>query len=341
MATIGAVVLGLLVPLPAFAQAPSPLTPGSETAGSVASLFWVVLGIAAVVFVIVEGLLIYAVLRYRRRFPDDMPEQVEGNARLELIWTVVPALIMVVLFGLTLRQLQRERNAPADAIVVEVTGNQWYWQFKYPDTQLTLLSSADDLVLPAGRPVLLEVRSNDVIHSFWVPELSGKMDAIPGHTNTIWFEAEPGTYAGQCAEYCGLEHYAMLFDVLVLPPDEFAAWMDEQVLLASQFQPVGTDLTTPLPAGDAGRGAALFSSLGCAACHSLDGTRIVGPSIKGIGQAAGARIAGYSAEQYLRESIVLPCDYIVEGFTCVMPQDFGQRLEAQDLADLIAYLLEQ
>lgn len=333
--------LALLFPLRALAQPPSPLAPGSENAASVAALFWIVLGIAAAVFVIVEGLLIYAVLRYRRRYPDEVPPQVHGNTRLEVIWTVIPALIMVTLFSLTLRQLQRERSVPPDAMVVEVTGQQWFWEFTYPETNITANSQSGNLVLPAGRPILFEVRSKDVIHSFWVPELAGKVDAIPGRTTTIWFEAEPGVYAGQCAEYCGLEHYAMLFEVEVLPAAQFDAWMAEQVRLASQFQPIGTDMTSPLPPGDAARGATLFTDLGCVACHSLDGTQIVGPTAQGIGERAAGRIEGYSAEQYLRESILLPCNYVVEGFTCVMPQNFGERLEAQDLADLIAYLLEQ
>ena len=337
----GILVLALLSPLQALAQPPSPLAPGSENAASVATLFWIVLGIAAAVFVIVEGLLIYAVLRYRRRYPDEVPPQVYGNTRLEVIWTVVPALIMVTLFGLTLRQLQRERSVPLDAMVVEVTGQQWFWEFTYPETNITVNSQSGNLVLPADRPILFEVRSKDVIHSFWIPELAGKIDAIPGRTTTIWFEAEPGVYAGQCAEYCGLEHYAMLFDVEVLPAAQFDAWMAEQVRLASQFQPIGTDMTSPLPSGDTARGATLFTDLGCAACHSLDGTQIVGPTVQGIGERAANRIEGYSAEQYLREAILLPCNYLVEGFTCVMPQNFGERLEAQDLADLIAYLLEQ
>ncbi len=334
-------VLAMLIPLPALAQPPSPLTPGSENAASVAALFWTVLSIAAAVFVIVEGLLIYAIVRYRRQYPDEIPPQVHGNTRLEVIWTVIPALIMVVLFGLTLRQLQRERNAPPNALVVEVTGQQWFWEFTYPETNITVNSQSGKLVLPAGRPILFEVRSKDVIHSFWVPELAGKVDAIPGRTTSIWFEAQPGVYAGQCAEYCGLEHYAMLFDVEVLPAAQFEAWMAEQVRLASLFQPIGTDMTSPLPPGDATRGATLFTGLGCAACHSLDGTQIVGPTAQGLGTRAASRIEGYSAEQYLRESILLPCNYVVEGFTCVMPQNFGERLEAQDLADLIAYLLEQ
>ncbi len=329
-------------PLRALAQSPSPLRPGSGGAEIVAELFWIVLAIAAVVFVIVEGLLIYAVVRYRRRFPDEMPKQVHGNARLELLWTVIPALIMAVLFGLTLRALEAKRHPPASAMVIEVTGRQWFWDFKYPETEITINSRTSDLFIPADEPVVFEIRSADVIHSFWVAELGGKMDAIPGHTNTLWFEARPGTYAGQCAEYCGLAHYAMLFDVQAVPRAEFDVWMAEQIELAGQFQPIGIDLETPLPLGDAQRGESLFAEeLGCAACHSLDGTTLVGPSVLGLSQRADTRVEGLTAEEYLRQSILLPCEEVVEGFACVMPENYGERLDTQGLADLIAYLLEQ
>jgi cytochrome c oxidase subunit 2 len=331
----------LLTPLTALAQSPSPLKPGSGTAQDVADLFWIVTGVAAVVFVIVEGLLIFAVVRYRRRFPDETPEQIEGNTRLETIWTIIPALILIVLFGLALRVLKVEDNPPADAYVVEVTGHQWFWEFNYPETEITTNSRTDDLYIPANEPVVFEVRSADVIHSFWVPELSGKMDAIPGHTNTLWFEAKEGTYAGECAEFCGLEHYAMLFTVQVVPRDEFDGWMADQIELASQFHPIGQDMETPLPEGDPENGEALFSELGCVSCHSLDGTRLVGPSMLDISERAGERVSDMDAEQYLRQSILDPCAHVVEGFTCVMPQNFGERLEAQGLADLIAYLEQE
>ena len=340
----GLFALALFIPAQALAAPPSPLTPGSDRATDIAHLFWIVLGIAAAVFVIVEALIVFAVVKYRRRYPDEVPEQIHGNSRLELIWTVVPALIMVVLFGLTLRTLQKYAydKTPEGAMVVEITGRQWFWEFRYPETEIKLTSLTDDLYLPADEPVEFEIRSNDVIHSFWVPELAGKVDAIPGHTNTLWFTAQQGVYDGQCAEFCGQSHYDMLFNVHVVPRAEFDAWMADQIELASQFQPIGTDMDTPLPSGDPTRGDTLFhEEYGCNACHSLDGSTLVGPSLQGMGQRAADQVDGYTAEQYLRESILLPCEYVVSGFDCLMPQDFGDRMEAQDLADVIAYLLEQ
>lgn len=335
------VAVALAWPTRVLAAPPSPLTPGSENAAKLAQMFYLVLAIAAGVFVLVEGLLIFAVVRYRRRpsdDPDRMPPQIHGNAALELVWTIIPAGILVGLFVMVLPTLRAQREAPADAFVVEVIGHQWYWEFHYPDADISLLN---EVYLPVGRPILLEITSQDVIHSFWVPELSGKKDAIPGHTTTLWFEiARPATYRGQCAEFCGLEHYAMLFDVNALDRAEFEDWLAAEIE-AQKVAKIGTDLETPLPAGDPANGAILFTEQGCTACHSLDGTRLVGPSLQGIGQRAASRKAGYEAELYVRESILLPCEVVVEGFTCVMPQDFGERLTAQNLADLIAYLLEQ
>ncbi len=333
--------LALLLPLTVLAQGPSPLRPGSPNAAGVAQLFWITTAIAAVVFFLVIALLLYAVIRYRRKYPDEMPEQIHGNTRLELLWTAIPAVILIGLFFLSLRALQQQRNPPPDAMVIEVTGRQWFWEFNYPETEITVSSRDGDLVIPANVPVVFEVRSADVIHSFWVAELAGKIDAIPGHTNTVWFEAQEGTFAGQCAEYCGLAHYDMLFDVVAVPEQEFAAWMGEQIELAGQFQPIGTDMEEPLPEGDAVDGEALYAELGCDSCHSLDGTPLVGPTMEGLGERAAERIPEYDAVTYLRESILLPCEHVVEGFTCVMPQNYGERLEAEGLADLIAFLTEQ
>jgi len=156
----------------------------------------------------------------------------------------------------------------------------------------------------------------------------------------MWFEVTAeGTYAGQCAELCGVEHYAMLFDVEAVSRDGFDTWMQD--LVERQGEPIGTDLESPLPAGDAANGEVLFVELGCTSCHSLDGSALVGPTVQGLGQRAVTRIPDYSAEQYLRESILLPCEFVIDTFTCVMPQTFGERLDAQSLSDMIAYLLEQ
>jgi cytochrome c oxidase subunit 2 len=344
--SIVTVALTALLVLPGVVSAapPSPLNPGSDVAGRIATLFWIVLAIATVIFVLVEGLLIFALVRYRRRYEDEMPEQIHGNATLEIIWTIIPAAIMVFLFVITLDTAAANRAQSADAYVIEVTGYQWYWEFRYPNTELSLTTPGNDLYLPADRPVEFQVTAGDVIHSFWVPQLAGKYDAIPGAVQSFQLTAEEGVYPGQCAEFCGLEHYAMLFDAHALPEDEFDAWMDEQVQIAEERAAdlAGTDVDAELPMGDAANGENLFyETYNCDSCHSFDGTVLVGPTLQGIGDRAGETLDEYDAETYLVESILLPCEYVVSGFQCVMPEDYGERMTKQDLADIIAYLLEE
>jgi len=345
-----AMVLGMLgtalsLPASALAAPPSPLTPASTIAQVAANQFWLVMGIGTVVFVLVEALLVFAIVRYRRRSDDDAPKQIHGNATLEIAWTIVPAIICLSLFGVTLRGLQVEDDIPADATVIQVTGYQWFWGFDYVENGTKRTSLQDDLYIPEGEPVIFEITSNDVIHSYWIPELAGKMDAIPGKTNTVWVVAEEGTYAGQCAEFCGVEHFAMLFDVHAVPREEYDAKIAEYIEEDANFIPVGTDMSNPqpdgvMPPGNASAGELLYTELGCNSCHTTDGTALVGPSFQGIATRAGSRIPGTPAEEYLHESIVLPCEYVVSGFQCVMPQTYGtESLEAQDLADLTAWLL--
>jgi cytochrome c oxidase subunit 2 len=337
---VGLVASAIFFPVSALAAPPSPLVPASESAAKLSNLFYIIMAIAVVIFVFVEGLLIVAVVRYRRRSEDEVPPQIHGNNLLEALWTIVPAGIMVSLFVISFPVMQEQYAPPAsNPLTIQVTGHQWYWEFKYSESGIVMYK---EFVIPVDRPVLLEIRSVDVIHSFWVPQFAGKKDAIPGHINELWFQVDKaGVYDGQCAEYCGLEHYAMLFKVTALEPAEFDAWLAEEIRKASEFQPVGTEITTILPAGNAATGSALYTSMGCAACHTLDGTTLVGPSFKGLGNRAASRKPGYSATLYLHESIVQPCAHGLPGFTCVMPQDFGDRLSAQDLADLIAFLQQQ
>jgi cytochrome c oxidase subunit II len=351
------IAIALLLPARALAGPPSPLLPGSDSAAEISRLFYLVLAIAVVVFVLVEGLLIYAVVRYRRREDDEEPEQIHGNATLEILWTIIPAAIMVGLFVLTLNSIQTKNNTPEDAYEIRVIGHQWFWEFQYGDTQVSLI---DDLHLPAGKPVKFVITSKDVIHSFWVPQLSGKQDAIPGRNNEIWFTVnQPGVYPGECAEFCGREHYAMLFDTTVITEEDFEDWIAQRILdLTNVVCPPETDQEAPtpenpacapeevpafeeLPAGTAATGEALYNSKGCAACHSLDGSRLVGPSFVGLGSRAEGRSAEETSQQYLVHSILRPCDFVVPSFTCVMPPLYGEQLTQQELADLIAFILEQ
>lgn len=346
VAILTMLVFVMLIPASALAAPPSPLAPASNIAALQARQFWLTFWLGVVVFVLVEGLLIYTIIRYRRRGPNDMPKQVHGNAAFEIAWTVVPAIICIGLFGVSLNGIQEEGRVPTDATVIQATGYQWYWEFEYVENEVSRLSLVEDLYVPADEPVIIEITAADVIHSFWVAELGGKHDAVPGRVNTFWFEAEEGIYAGQCAEFCGAEHYNMLFDVHVVPRAEYEDRIAEYIVEDGQFEPVGTDFENPqpdgfLPPGNATQGESLyFGELNCQSCHSIDGTALVGPTMAGMAGRAESRIAGYSAEHYLYESIALPCDFVVSGFQCVMPQTYAtEQMDAQDMADVIAYLL--
>jgi cytochrome c oxidase subunit 2 len=341
------VMLFLLLPARVWAQSGS--QSGSLDAEDISVLFNIVMVMAVVVFILVEGLLIFALVRYRRRSQDEMPEQVHGNTRLEIGWTVGSAVLVIILFFFTLGFYQQPRtlSAEAEPLTIEVTGNMWFWDFYYPETGVRVNSNSNiPLRVPAGQPVVLEITSADVQHSFWVPELAGKVDAIPGRVQRMWFEVEqPRTYVGQCAEYCGKEHYSMLIDIEVMEPQAFAEWYNSEADAIAELAAAseGVDLETEAAnlEGNPAAGEVLYTNLGCLACHSLDGTGVVGPSFQGIGQRSAERIEGVDAETYLIESIIYPCDFVVDEYTCVMPQNYGDQLSPQGLADLVAFLLEQ
>jgi len=174
-------------------------------------------------------------LKYRRKKGDPgLPKQIHGNTPLELTWTIIPAIIMAVIAVPTVAGIQDLAEKPGDdAFRVHVTGIQWAWQFEYPDLKdadgQPLAPTFGEMHIPVGRKVALTIDSGDVNHSFWVPKLAGKTDAIQNHTNHMWLRAkEPGVYAGQCAEFCGLDHTVMRFQTIALSPEDFQAWLDEQ-----------------------------------------------------------------------------------------------------------------
>ncbi len=327
--------LALVLPGQVFAQSGGQA--GSLAADDISVLFNVVMVFAVIVFVGVEGLLIFAIVRYRRRSNDEMPEQIHGNNKMELGWTLGSAVLVLILFFFTLGFYQQPRAIPIDeeTLTIEVTGNMWRWDFYYPDTGVRM---SREFNVPAGQPVVLEIGSADVQHSFWLPGLSGKVDAIPGRVQRMWFEVDDSQqFVGQCAEYCGLEHYNMPITLNVMEPQEYAAWMDgEAAAVAAAASVDVTDLV-----GDPASGEALYVEQGCVACHTLDGTAGVGPSYLGLGERAGEMVEGLTAEEYIHESIVNPCEFIVDGFACVMPQTYEALLSPQNLADLVAFLKAQ
>jgi cytochrome c oxidase subunit 2 len=233
----------------------------SPNAHRINDAYYVILGLTAAIFVLVETLLVVFVWRYRSRGRPRTVEgaQVHGHTRLELIWTAGPVLILAVIAAFVFYKLPGISDTPAaaagDRIDVTVEGHQFYWQFDYPNGA----RSINDLHVPAGKVVYLNIVSPDVDHSWWIPQLGGKTDAIPGHPNHTWFVASrPGTYIGQCAEFCGLYHEAMRARVIATTAQEYAAY-------------VGKTAKTDL-------GRAEFDGV-CATCHGMKGEGGYGPNL--------------------------------------------------------------
>ncbi len=238
------------------------LNPAGPVAEKVDSLFWMVFWIATAIFVLVSLALVFIVLRFReRRGKQRQVKQLHGNTRLEIAWTIVPAVLLAAVAVPTISTLFEIRSAPDPedhALEIEVIGHQWWWEFRYPDYGF---STANEMHIPVGRTVYLTLTSADVIHSFWVPRLSGKRDAVPGRETHILMEADaPGTYIGQCAEFCGLAHADMRQRVFAQTPEEFEAWA------TAQMQPA----TVPT-AGAALAGWETFQ-VQCTSCHAISGT---------------------------------------------------------------------
>ncbi len=196
------------------------------------NLYTLVFVVAVIIFVIVEGLIIWSVIRYRRR-SDELPPQIHGNNTLEIIWTAIPMAIVAVLFFLswqTLNTVDATSNSPA--LRVNVTGFQWQWMFQYPTANVTIIGEAGSppvLEVPVGETVELHLKSQDVIHAFYVPQFLFKRDVVPGRENVFDFTVDqPGDYRGQCAEFCGLGHDGMLFVVRAVTPAQFDAWLAAQ-----------------------------------------------------------------------------------------------------------------
>lgn len=231
---------------------------GSPNAESIDTLYKIILAVAAIVFFGVEGALLYSLVKFRAR-KDAVPAQIRGNTRLEIGWTLGAAVILVVLAVVTFVMLDDIRNPPnsdADgfptqrvvnvqnasayqprppsgrALNIEVNGQRYVWRYTYPDTDTNILNNAfsyETLVVPTKTTVTLTIRAQDVAHSWWIPELGGKADAVPGHLNFTWFKiAEPGTFRGQCAELCGRNHADMLAKVVALEPAEFKTWLESK-----------------------------------------------------------------------------------------------------------------
>jgi cytochrome c oxidase subunit II len=243
-----------------------------NTAGPVAQdesiVFWAILIIAAIVFVAVEGMLVYSIFRFRERPGMGTPRQNHGDMRLEIAWTVAPMVVLFIVLFFTIRgifQVAPEAEPmSSNTVTVQVAAHQWWWEFYYPQYNIT---TADTMVIPANTDIHVDLYSNNVIHSFWVPQLTGKTDVVPGHDNTKWFIADANDvgkdYLGICAEYCGTQHGNMRFTVHVDSTDDFRTWASQQQQAA----------VMPAKGSLAAQGAQIFSQQ-CSSCHGIVGNNL-------------------------------------------------------------------
>ena len=249
---------------------PSIFAPVSTPASNTFDLSMFVIAITGGIAVVVGGLLTYAVIKFRQRKDDDdsEPAQVYGSTQIELAWTVIPVMIVVVMFLTTARFIFaiQDNPKPKSAVDVTVVGHQFWWEFRYPKYGIV---TANELHVPVSdpnhpTPTYLTETSADVIHSFWVPQLAGKTDAIPNHINTMWIDPHaPGMYVGQCGQFCGTQHAKMLLRVYVDTPQQFAAWIANQQMPAPHPQPSAQMIAT---------GEQVFETQACMNCHAIRGT---------------------------------------------------------------------
>lgn len=233
------------------------LGPRGPIAERADGLWDITFGIAVAVFVIVEAVLVFTIIRFRRR-PGRQAAQFHGNTKVEVILTLIPTLILAGLAVPTVKAIADLAKAPDNALEINVTAKQFWWQYEYPDAEVV---TANELHVPTGQPILLNLEATDVIHSFWIPKLTGTQDAIPGRTNRMQFTAdEPGTYWGQCKEFCGLSHANMRLRVIAHEPADFDQW------LLDQQKPAAASVS-----GAAAEGQDLFLQT-CATCHAIKGT---------------------------------------------------------------------
>jgi cytochrome c oxidase subunit 2 len=288
-------------------------------------VFFYILAITVFLLGLITFLMVYFVIRYQRK-RNPQPSDIHENTWLEIIWTVVPTLLVLTMFYYGLTGFNFLKKAPADALKVKVIARQWSWLFEYENG-----TKSTELKVPVGKPVKLSLTSQDVIHGFYAPAFRIKQDVVPGMTNTLWFQStEVGTFDVFCTQYCGLQHATMVTKIKVLPVEEFNQWYQKgkEEIEASKGKPRGTQL---------------YQEKGCMACHSIDGTPRVGPTLKGLfGKTITVMTDGKERnitadEAYLRKSILEPNADVVKGFPPVMPPE---KMTKDEIDKFIHYIKE-
>ena len=297
---------------------PQPLITTTE---AVDKAFYVIFGISGVALLGITVAMVYLVWRYNRNREPVPISQKDHNVWLEITWTIIPSILVMVMFWYGWEGYLSLRRVPDNAIPVQGSARMWSWLFTYENGR-----TSDKLYVPVGQPVKVLLTAEDVLHSFYVPAFRVKRDCVPGMKTYAWFVAEqPGSYDLFCAEYCGVAHSKMVTTVEAIPPAQFAAWLAEKPMIA-----------------DAGK--ALLQKHGCLGCHSLDGSRMVGPSFQGISDrqvvvtSSGGETRTLTSDRvYLKKSILEPAADIVEGYPPAMPP-YADRIPEEDLEGMLDYL---
>ncbi|MBM3436136.1 MAG: cytochrome c oxidase subunit II [Bacteroidetes bacterium] len=284
--------------------------------------FAIILGASVVLLITITAVMIWFVFRYRRQ-RNPVASQLHGNDRLEIVWTVIPTILVLVMFYYGWAGYQPMRDIPEDAIPVVAHAQMWQWNFEYANGKTT-----DTLVVPVGKAVKIDLNSRDVVHSLYIPAFRIKEDVVPGRTNRMWFIAnEVDDYHIFCAEYCGDRHSNMLSKVVVLPEDEFTKWVNDTTSLSSMHP-----------------GLALLKKNACITCHSLEGIKIVGPSFRGLFGKSETVITSDKErevvvdEAYIKHSLTDPNADVVKGFNKGLMISYKEILSEQDIKDIIEYL---
>ena len=300
-----------------------PFVPDSASTMSwkVDAVYFYLSGVTLFFTLLISAILIFFVIRYRRRTPYEIPRPIAGSHKLETLWTVIPFVIAMTIFGWSAKVYFEQYSPPENAMEVYVVGKQWMWKIQHSTGQREI----NELHVPVGKKIKLIMTTEDVIHDFFIPAFRTKMDVMPGKYTVQWFEAtKTGKFDFYCAEYCGMNHSGMIGSVVVMEPREFDNWLSGN-----------TSTTSPAVAGQQ-----LFQTIGCASCHGQTGEGGRGPTLHGLFGSQQTLQGGQKIsanEDYLRESILNPQAKLVDGFGPIMPTFQGQVSEEQ-LVQLIAYI---
>lgn len=292
--------------------------------------FLLIIGISVFFLVGISATIIWFIIRYNNK-KHPVAEQIHGSNTLEIVWTVIPLILVLIMFFYGWSGYSPAGKAPSDAMKIRAVARMWSWSFEYDNGVKT-----DTLYIPQDKPILLDLISVDVVHSLYIPAFRIKEDMVPGRTNKMWFIGQkPGAYEMFCAEYCGLSHSYMFTEVKVLEPAVYNKWMAERT---------DTTLLAAEAANPAVAGRRLTELNGCVACHSSDGSKLVGPSFKGIyGHEQNVLTDGklrkvVADDQYIVKSIYEPDADIVEGFSKGQMMSYKGQLTEADIQQIIEYL---